>query len=137
MAHLPPNCMVDGATLARRLYEGFLASPEGYPLPARLTRSYGISGPFRAYLLTDYKTRFKNMLEAIVGIIGAGLLGGGAWAVALNSRVSVLEANAVSLATLISANSSNLLTLVDTKLSEVNRRLGRIEHKLDHKDEEL
>lgn len=77
-----------------------------------------------------------KMLEVIVSIIGAGLLGIGAWVIALGSRVSVLEANAVSLTTLINSNSANLLALVDAKLSEVNRRLGRIEDKLDHKEEE-
>lgn len=68
--------------------------------------------------------------------MGAALLGVVAWAVALNSRVSVLEANAVNLTTLINTNAANLQALVDAKLSDVSRRLGRIEDKLDQKDEE-
>jgi hypothetical protein len=65
------------------------------------------------------------MLEAIVGIIGTGLLGVGAWGVALSSRVSVLEADKVS-----------LRELLNIQLADITRRLGRIENKLDHKEDE-
>jgi len=60
------------------------------------------------------------MLSAIVGIIGSALLGVIAWAFNLHSRVSVLEADKVS-----------MRELLDAKLENITIRLDRIERKLD------
>lgn len=60
------------------------------------------------------------MLEAIISIIGAGLLGVFAWAFNLHSRVAVLEADKIS-----------LKELLDAKLENITLRLDRIEKKLD------
>jgi hypothetical protein len=60
------------------------------------------------------------MLEAAVGVIGAALLGVIAWAFALGSRVSVLEADKVSLRELIAV-----------QLDAISMRLARIEKILD------
>lgn len=60
------------------------------------------------------------MLETIIGIIGAGLLAVVGWAVTLNSRVAVLEADRLS-----------LVELMDRRFDDVTRRLSRIEDKLD------
>jgi hypothetical protein len=61
------------------------------------------------------------MVEAVISVIGAGLLGVIAWAFTLHSRVAVLEADKTS-----------LRELVDAKLQNITERLARIEAKLDH-----
>jgi len=60
------------------------------------------------------------MLSAIVGFMGTALLGVIAWAFNLQSRVSVLEADKVS-----------IRELLDAKLENITIRLERIERKLD------
>ena len=60
------------------------------------------------------------MIEAFIGVIGAGVLGVAAWAFTLNSRVAVLEADKIS-----------LKELLDEKLQNITDRLMRIETKLD------
>lgn len=60
------------------------------------------------------------MLNVVVGIIGSALLGVIGWAINLNSRVAVLEADNVS-----------LRELITVQFKEITRRLGRIESKLD------
>lgn len=60
------------------------------------------------------------MLETIVGIIGAAVLAVIGWAVALSSRVAVLEADKIS-----------LKELLDAKLENITVRLARIESMLD------
>lgn len=64
------------------------------------------------------------MMETIVSIIGMGLVGVVGWAVHLNSRVAVLEADKVS-----------LKELINLQLLDITRRLARIEAKLDHEQE--
>jgi len=63
------------------------------------------------------------MVEAAISVIGAGLLGVVGWAVHLGSRVAVLEADKVS-----------LKELIDIRLSDITRRLARIEAMLDNGD---
>jgi hypothetical protein len=67
------------------------------------------------------------MLEAVVAILGSGLLGIGAWAVHLQSRVSVLEANQESVLEVINSK----FDLMNSKLADLTRRLERIENKID------
>ena len=63
------------------------------------------------------------MLEVLISIVGMGLLGVIGWAFTLNSRVSVLEADKVS-----------LKELIDSKLDNITTRLDRIERKLDKEE---
>lgn len=56
------------------------------------------------------------MLEAIVGVLGVGLLGVIGWAIQLGNRVSVVE-----------SQRNDLLVLINSKFEEVYRRLDRIE----------
>jgi hypothetical protein len=60
------------------------------------------------------------MLEAIITVIGSGLLAVVGWAFTLNGRVAVLEADKVS-----------LKELLDVRLENISMRLARIEAKLD------
>jgi hypothetical protein len=62
----------------------------------------------------------KVMLETAIGVIGTALLGVIAWAVRINSDVSVLKADKVS-----------LKELLDVRLENISMRLDRIEQKLD------
>jgi hypothetical protein len=61
-----------------------------------------------------------TMIEAAISVIGAALLGIAGWAVHLNSRVAVLEADKITL--------KEWLAL---KLEGVTERLTRIEQILD------
>ena len=61
------------------------------------------------------------MLEGLITVIGGSLLGVIGWAFTLSSRVSVLEADKVS-----------LKELLDSKLQNIAERLVRIEGKIDH-----
>lgn len=63
------------------------------------------------------------MLSAFVGVIGAGLLAVVGWAFNLHSRVSVLEAEKIS-----------IRELIDAKLENITIRLDRIERKLDREE---
>lgn len=60
------------------------------------------------------------MLTAIVGVLGAGLLGVIGWAFNINSSVEVLK-----------TKHDGLITLIDTRFEEMNRRLDRIERALN------
>lgn len=60
------------------------------------------------------------MLTTIVGVIGAGLLGVIGWAFNINSSVEVLK-----------TKHDGLITLIDTRFEEINRRLDRIERALN------
>lgn len=69
--------------------------------------------------------RLVAMLEAVVVILGAGLLAVIGWATNLQARVSVLEA--------ISDRSlTDLRSLISSQFAEVNRRLEAIEGKMYH-----
>lgn len=59
------------------------------------------------------------MLETVVGILGAAVLGVFGWAFQLSNRVSVIE-----------TEYNGLQELINTRFAEVNRRLDRIEDKL-------
>jgi hypothetical protein len=58
--------------------------------------------------------------EIVRGVFSAALLGVIGWAIHLGNRVSVLEVDKESLA-----------TLMESRFDDVLRRLGRIEDKLD------
>jgi hypothetical protein len=60
------------------------------------------------------------MLSTVVGLLGTVLMGVIAWAFNLQSRVSVLEADRVS-----------LRELIDAKLENIIIRLDRIERNMD------
>lgn len=64
------------------------------------------------------------MLEAILGLLGLGLFGVLGWAFTISNRVSVLEADKVS-----------LKELMESKLDDITRRLVSIERKLDKEQE--
>ena len=72
-----------------------------------------------------------EMLSALVGIIGTALLGVIGWAFSLQSRVSVLEADKVSLRELLDAKLEN----ISGQVVGVTIRLDRIERKLDREEE--
>ncbi len=61
------------------------------------------------------------MVEALISVIGAGLLGVIGWAFHLNSRVAVLE-----------AEHAGLEKLFGQGLQDIKDRLARIEAMLDH-----
>jgi hypothetical protein len=69
------------------------------------------------------------MIEAAIGILGAGLLAMAAWALTnisnLSNRVSVLE-----------ADKAGLREVLEAKLEAINIRLEHIEKKLDRKEKE-
>lgn len=67
------------------------------------------------------------MLETIITIVGTGLLGVFAWAFLLQSRVSVLEADRITIRELINIH----LGAIQTQLSDVKSRLDKIDTKLD------
>lgn len=67
------------------------------------------------------------MLSAVVGVIGAALLAVIGWAFNLQSRVSVLEADKVSLRELLDAK----LESISGQIAGATVRLDRIERKLD------
>lgn len=56
------------------------------------------------------------LVETVVGVLTTGFLGVVAWAFQLGTRMSVAE-----------SKYEDLVTLINTKFDEVNRRLGRIE----------
>jgi hypothetical protein len=64
------------------------------------------------------------MLEAVVSLLGTGLIGVIAWAVTLNSRVAVLEADKIT-----------IRELIDVRLVSITERLDRIEKKIDKEKE--
>jgi len=64
------------------------------------------------------------MMEVVVGIIATALFGVIGWAVRVNSDVSVLKADRVS-----------LKELLDVRLENISMRLDRIEKKLDKEEE--
>jgi hypothetical protein len=57
------------------------------------------------------------IVEALIGILGTGLLGVIGWAVQIHSRVAVLE-----------ANYENLKELLENRFDEIIRRLDRMEN---------
>lgn len=63
------------------------------------------------------------ILNIIVGIFSTGVVAVAAWAVTINSRVAVLEADKVS-----------LKELLETKLDAIHNRLRRIEAILDNEE---
>jgi hypothetical protein len=68
------------------------------------------------------------MIEAAIGILGAGLLAMAAWALtninSLGNRVSVLE-----------ADKTGLREVIEAKLEAINIRLEHIEKKLDRAED--
>lgn len=60
------------------------------------------------------------MMAAIVGVLGTGLLAVIGWVFTMSNRVAVLEADKVS-----------LKELINVRLEDITRRLGRIEEKLE------
>ena len=64
------------------------------------------------------------MVEALIAVMGAGLFGVVGWAFVISNRVSVLEADKVS-----------LKELMETKLDDITRRLVNIERKIDREQE--
>lgn len=74
------------------------------------------------------------MVEALIAVLGAGLLGIGGWAINLHSRVAVLEAEKITLKEVMEAQKEALKEFLDMRLLDITRRLDRIEHKLDQKE---
>lgn len=77
------------------------------------------------------------MLSALVGLIGAALLAVIGWAINMQSRVSVLEADKEA----AEKREDGLKELVDVKLESIlvmvrscNTRLDRIEKKMDKEE---
>lgn len=70
------------------------------------------------------------MLSAIVGILATVLIGVVGWAFNMSNRVSVLEADKVSLRELLDAK----LEIISGQVSTANARLSRIERKLDREE---
>lgn len=64
------------------------------------------------------------MVEAIITVLGAGLFGIVGWAFLISNRVSVLEADRIS-----------LKELIESKLNDITRRLENIERKIDRGQE--
>lgn len=64
------------------------------------------------------------MIEAAITVIGGGLLAMLGWGMHMSNRVSVLEADKVS-----------LKELLNVQLKVINERLARIEKKLDQESE--
>lgn len=60
------------------------------------------------------------MIEAVVTLVGTGLLGVVAWAFTMHSRVAVLEADKVT-----------IRELLNVRLVAITERLDRIEGKID------
>lgn len=58
----------------------------------------------------------ETLVAPIIGVLGTALLAVVGWSFSLGTRVSVIE-----------SKHEDLLTLINTRFNEVDRRLGRIE----------
>ena len=72
------------------------------------------------------------MWESIVGVLGVAVMGVIGWAFTLNSKVAVLTADNENLKYTIESDKVNLKELMEARFNSMERRLVRIEAKLDH-----
>jgi tRNA A58 N-methylase Trm61 len=72
---------------------------------------------------------FEAIVSTLLGLWGTALLGVMAWAVKLSNRVAVLEADKDSL-------KDSIREILDLRFQDVNRRLDRIENKIDRNEEQ-
>jgi len=73
------------------------------------------------------------MLEAVIGVMGAVLMAVIGWAFNLSNRVAVLEAERANFNTLLNERFAAMEKLLEIRLTDITRRLGHIEDKLDAK----